>query len=53
VLANFHRENVTFEFVNAVEASSGIPAGDLDRFVGPKLARAIRHGERAPIAEKR
>ncbi len=49
VLANFHRENVTFEFVNAIEASSGIPAGDLHRFVGPKLARAIRHGERAPI----
>ena len=49
VLANFHRENVTFDFVNAVDASCGIPAGDLHRFVGPKLASAIRHGERAPI----
>ena len=49
VLANFHRENVTFDFVNAVDASCGIPAGDLHRFVGPKLASAIRHGELAPI----
>lgn len=49
VLASFRRENVTFEFADAIQASSGLPADDLERFVSRKLKRATRQGKRAPI----
>ena len=49
VLVNFDCENVTFQFVNAVSASSRLPADELDRFVSRKLQRATMHGRRAHI----
>ena len=49
VLANFGCENVTFQSVNAVSASSRLPADELDRFVSRKLQRATMHGRRAHI----
>ena len=49
VLASFRRENVTFEFADAIQSSSGLPANDVERFVSTKLERATRQGKRAPI----
>ena len=49
MLASFRRENVTFEFADATQASSGLPADDLERFVSRKLERATKQGKRPPI----
>ena len=49
LLANFVHENVTFEFIDAVEAAADLPVEEVAQFVSRQLERAAFAGKRAPV----